>query len=96
MNQLENNPHPHTLFLMEDEIILIAKLVSHIRLGDGNRFSEAAYSILKAIDFADESLFDKALDEIYFDMQLENDKGEVVATMDGDNCIINVMDTLYE
>lgn len=40
----------YRLHLTHDELVLIAKLVSHVRLGDNNSFSEAAFALCEALD----------------------------------------------
>jgi hypothetical protein len=86
----DEGQYSYSLKLDYTELLLISKLVSHIRLGDDNEYSDAAGNLCEAISKYEESIHDAAMDEIGFNIVLENEHGETVALLDGSDSIIEV------
>lgn len=75
-----------------DEMILIAKLLGLVRLGDGSRAKAAAFNLLTAIEQFDAEIFDIAEDKIALSVTVEGSYGEIAATINGESAVIELTD----
>jgi len=81
----------YRLHLTHDELVLIAKMVSHIRLGTDDKYSEAAFGIGNAISEFDCGIDDEAMSDITFRVGVENADGDdYVVVLNGEDCVIDV------
>lgn len=78
----------YTLNLTEGEMALIAKLLSHVRLGGQSPIAEDAYSIISEIENSGFD-FDTSA-EIYLTASVENENGELVASIYDHGLILEV------
>lgn len=76
-----------------DELLFIAKMVSHTRLGVGTRGSKAAENILTSIDSGcDIDLYEEAAMLFDFSVTVESQFGGTAVTVNGEDVIIELED----
>ena len=82
--------------LTHDELVLIAKFMTHVRLGDG-RYAEAAGGILEGIANLDEGIYDEASSNIVFQVGIETADGDdYSAVIKGEESVIEVWENIIE
>jgi len=80
--------------LSNEEMVLICHLISKVRLGDSNLYSEAAFNFLEKIESADFG-FDiwSEVDAVEFSVIVENDCGVLCAKIEGEDAFIDVRES---
>jgi len=76
-----------------DELLLIAKLASHIRIGTGSRGSIAAHNIIQAIeDGCDMDFYEDANMIFDFSVSVDSQFGGTAVTVNGDDVVLEFSD----
>lgn len=81
-----------------DELLLIAKLVSHVRLGTGTRGSNAAMCIIQAIEAgagdSNMDAYEDARQIFNFSVSVESQYGGIAVTVNGDDAVLEFDDVV--
>jgi hypothetical protein len=88
-NSLKNH---YKLRMSYDELLLITKFLSQVRLGTDNAATAAAEALCAALEEFDTGIFDEVFGEPDFSLTavLENDDGDEVLIIDGDDLIFEL------
>jgi hypothetical protein len=87
------------IVVTEDELNLIRDILSRVRLGGADRYSEAAFNLLRYLDEYVEDYYGKdnvPTNLVSVDFTVEDSSGEPISLINGDYVLIELDDLSYE